>query len=191
MFSKRTESGHSKKRYEPRNIMTLIAASAAAISCATAAWAQDQNPLPKASDVLVRYGDDVEGWTVYANQTRGDCLIVHSFGPGSVQMGVTENEEVGYLGVFTKEDIGLQNGTKSEIFVSLGGHLYAGVATSTSGELKGGYSGGYILTDDPNFKRDVAKKYEMVVFPETKGAFVVDLKGTYKAMAMGRKCLTQ
>ena len=104
-------------------------------------------------------------------------------------MGVTANQEVGYLGVFTKVDIGLQNGTTSDIFVSIAGHLYKGVATSTSGELKGGYSGGYILTDDPNFKRDVAKQYEMIVFPETKGTFVVDLKGTYKAMAMGRKCL--
>ncbi|WP_287304757.1 hypothetical protein [Mesorhizobium sp.] len=47
------------------------------------------------------------------------------------------------------------------------------------------------MTDDPNFKRDVAKKYEMIVFPETEGTFVVDLKGTFKAMAMGRKCLTQ
>jgi len=45
------------------------------------------------------------------------------------------------------------------------------------------------LTDDPKFKRDVAKKYKMTVFPETKGAFVVDLKGTFKAMAVGRKCL--
>jgi hypothetical protein len=45
------------------------------------------------------------------------------------------------------------------------------------------------LTDDPNFKRDVAKQYEMIVFPQTVGAFVVDLKGTFKAMAMGRKCL--
>ncbi|RWN66252.1 MAG: hypothetical protein EOR99_17830 [Mesorhizobium sp.] len=174
-----------------RKFMTLIAATSVALSSATAAYAQDQNPLPKASDVLVRYGDDVEGWTVYANQTRGDCLIVHSDGPNSVQMGVTANREVGYLGVFTKQDIGLQNGNKSDIFVSIDGHLYEGVATSTSGELKGGYSGGYILTDDPKFKRDVAKKYEMIVFPETKGTFVVDLKGTFKAMAMGHKCLTQ
>ena len=171
-----------------RNLITLIAATSAALSSVTA---YAQSPLPKASDVLVRYGDDVEGWTVYENQTRGDCLIVRSDGPSSVQMGVTANEEIGYLGVFTKEDIGLQDGTKSEIFVSIGGHLYGGVATSTSGELKDGYSGGYILTDNPDFKRDVAKKYEMIVFPETKGAFVVDLKGTYKAMAVGRKCLTK
>jgi hypothetical protein len=172
-----------------RNFMTLIAATSVALSSATAAYAQTQNPLPKSTDVLVRYGDDIEGWTVYANQTRGDCLIVRQDGPSAVQMGVTANQDVGYLGVFTKVDIGLQNGTQSEIFVSIAGHLYSGVATTTSGQLAGGYSGGYILTDDPNFKRDVAKQYEMIVFPQTKGTFVVDLKGTYKAMAMGRKCL--
>ncbi|RWO29515.1 hypothetical protein [Mesorhizobium sp.] len=174
-----------------RKFMTLIAATSVALSSAMAAYAQDQNPLPKASDVLVRQGNDIEGWTVYANQTRGDCLIVRQDGPSAVQMGVTANQEVGYLGVFTKEDIGLQNGKTSDIFVSIDGQLFKGVATSTSGELKGGYSGGYILTDDPKFKRAVAKRYKMTVFPETKGAFVVDLKGTYKAMAMGRKCLTQ
>ncbi|MBB3237333.1 hypothetical protein [Phyllobacterium endophyticum] len=172
-----------------RNSMTLIAVTSVALLSATAAYAQNQNPLPKASDVLVRYGDDIEGWTVYTNQTRGDCLIVRSDGPSSVQMGVTADQEVGYLGVFTKQDIGLRNGTTSDIFVSIDGNLYKGVATSTSGELKGGFSGGYILTDDPKFKRDVAKKYTMIVFPETKGTFIVDLKGTYRAMAAGRKCL--
>ena len=174
-----------------RHFMRLIAAASVALSSPMAAYAQNQNPLPKASDVLVRYGDDVEGWTVYANQTRGDCLIVRDFpdATGAVQMGVTANQEVGYLGVFTTVDIGLQNGNTSDIFVSIDGQLFKGVATSTSGELKGGYSGGYILTDDPKFKRAVAKRYEMTVFPETKGTFVVDLKGTFKAMAAGRKCL--
>ena len=175
-----------------RNLMRLIAATSVALSSAMAAYAE--SPLPKASDVLVRYGDDIEGWTVYANQTRGDCLIVRdSIGPdaaGAVQMGVTPNDrEVGYLGVFTKKDIGIKPGTESPIFVSIDGKLYGGEVTSA--DAKGGYSGGYIMTDDPNFKRDVAKKYEMIVFPETKGAFVVDLKGTFKAMAMGRKCLAQ
>ena len=78
-----------------RNFMTLIAATSLALSSATAAYAQTQNPLPKASDVLVRYGDDVEGWTVYANQTRGDCLIVRQDGPSSVQMGVTADRTSG------------------------------------------------------------------------------------------------
>jgi len=173
-----------------RNLTTLIAATCVAISCATAVFAQQQNPLPLATDSLVRYGPDVEGWTVYANKTRGDCLIVNSFGPGSVQMGVDANQALGYLGVFTKEDIGIKNGTEP-IFVDIDGNLYAGVATTTTGQLKGGYSGGYILTDNPAFKRDVAKKYTMIVFPKTPGAFVVDLRGTYKAMAKGRKCLSE
>lgn len=170
-----------------RTFVTLLASIAAILSSAIATYAQ--NPVPKASDVLAKY-DEVEGWTVYRNQTRGDCLIVRDYGLGSVQMGVTPaDREVGYLGVFSKADIGLQNGAKSEVFVSIGGNLYGGLATSTHGELKGGYSGGYITTDSPSFKRDVAKKYEMIVFPETAGTFAVDLKGTYKAMAMGRKCL--
>lgn len=170
-----------------RNVITFIAATSAALLSAMAAYSD--SPLPKASDVLVKYGE-VEGWTVYANQTRGDCLIVREDGPNAVQMGVTPNDkEVGYLGVFTKVDIGLKSGNQSQIFVSIGGNVYAGVVTNT--DAKGGYTGGYILTDDPNFKRDVAKKYDMIVFPETVGAFVVDLKGTFKAMAMGRKCLAK
>ena len=169
-----------------RHFMALLATASVALSFATAASAQ--NPVPDASDKLVQYGE-VGGWTIYANQTRGDCLIVRSFGPSSVQMGVTANQDVGYLGVFTKEDIGLQNGTKSKVFISIDGRHYSGEATSTSGELTRGYSGGYILSDDPNLKRDLAKRYKMTVFPETKAAFVVDLKGTYKAMAAGRKCL--
>src|SRR6476619_2891516 len=101
-----------------RNFMTLMAGTAVALSSAMAAYAD--SPLPKASDVLVRYGDDIEGWTVYANQTRGDCLIVRQDGPSAVQMGVTaNNEEIGYLGVFTTLDIGLKNGNTSDIFVSI------------------------------------------------------------------------
>jgi hypothetical protein len=170
------------------NSKAFAVALLVALSSATAVCAQE-DPLPKASDTLVKYGE-VEGWTVYANKTRGDCLIVNSFGPGAVQMGVAADRSVGYLGVFTKLDIGVKNGVK-EIFVDIDGNLYSGLATTTAGQLKDGYSGGYILADDPDFKRDVAKKYTMIVFPETQGAFVVDLKGTYKAMAMGHKCLTE
>ena len=105
-----------------RNFMMLIAATSVALSSAMAAYAQE-NPLPKATDVLERYGKDIEGWTIYANKTRGDCLIVHDYGQdaaGAVQMGVTPNDqEVGYLGVFTKADIGIQSGNQTPIYVSM------------------------------------------------------------------------
>jgi len=164
----------------------LIAASAITTMSSSTTYAQ--NPLPVASDKLVKYGE-AEGWTVYSNETRGHCLIVSSDDNGAVQMGVTaDNEDLGYLGVFSTKDIGIADGQNSEIFVSIDGNIYQGVATGVSGHLKGGYSGGYILTDNPDFKSDIAKIYKMIVFPETVGAFVVDLKGTYKAMAMAREC---
>ncbi len=170
-----------------RKFNICITATSIALFLATAAFAE--SPLPKASDDTVEYGK-VEGWKIFANNTRRDCFISRMDGPGAVQMGVTSDQEVGYLGVFTKEDIGIKNSSKSEIFVSIDGNLYVGVATGMEGN-QDGYSGGYILADNPNFKRDLAKKYTMIVFPETKGAFVVDLKGTYKAMAMGRKCFKE
>ncbi len=109
----------------------------------------------------------------------------------NVRMGVTADPDIGYLGVFTKEDVGIRNGRESEIFVSIAGTLYGGVATGMKGDIQGGYTGGYILTDNPDFKQAIAKQYEMIVFPETKGAFVVDLTGTYKAMELGRKCFKE
>jgi hypothetical protein len=112
-----------------RNFSALIAATSVALSSAMAAHAQE-SPLPKASDVTSKYGE-VEGWTVYKNETRGDCLVVRLDGPNAVQMGVTANQDVGYLGVFTKADIGLKNGNQSQIFVSIAGNLYSGVVTST------------------------------------------------------------
>ena len=169
-----------------KTISVLITTAALALSSTIAAFAE--NPLPKSTDKLVKYGE-VEGWTIYDNETRGHCLIVSNDENGAVQMGVTEDSvAVGYLGVFTHHDIGLKDGTKSKIFVSIDGNIYSGVSTSVSSHLKDGYSGGYILTDNPEFKRDIAKKYKMIVFPETAGALVVDLKGTYKAMAMAREC---
>ena len=165
---------------------TCIAAMAIGLFAATAAFADD-NPLPKANEVIAKYGE-VEGWTAFSNKTRKNCYISRVFGSGAVQMGVTADPHIGYLGVFTKEDIGIRNGKQSEIFVSIAGKLYGGVATGMKGDIQGGYTGGYILTDNADFKLAVAKQYEMIVFPQTKGAFVVDLTGTYKAMEMGRKC---
>jgi hypothetical protein len=167
-------------------IKNILAAVTIGLLSTTIGYAE--NPLPKSTDKLVKYAD-VGDWTVYTNETSGHCLIVRNDGVSAVQMGVTADDtNVGYLGVFSTLDIGAADGAQSEIFVSIDGNLYSGVATEVSEHLKGGFSGGYILTDDPQFKSDIAKKYDMVVFPETAGAFLVDLEGTFKAMATGREC---
>jgi hypothetical protein len=56
------------------------------------------------------------------------------------------------------------------------------------GNITKGYSGGYVLSDDPQFVTDIAQQYEMVVFPEKEYAFVVNLAGTKKAIEMAREC---
>ncbi len=163
----------------------LIYASSVLLFSASAAIAD--NPLPKSDEKIAKYGE-VEGWSVYTNYTRRNCYIVRFDGPNAIQMGVTADRNVGYLGVFTKHKIALSDGSQTQVFVSIGGNLYEGVATGLKGHTQRGYWGGYILTDDPQLKSDLAKKYEMTVFPDTSAAFVVDLTGTYKAMEMGRKC---
>ena len=56
------------------------------------------------------------------------------------------------------------------------------------GNITAGYSGGYVLSDSPQFVKDIEQQYEMVVFPEKEYAFVVDLTGTKKAIALAREC---
>ena len=171
-----------------QNLTTFLCATSVAFIASTAVFAD--NPLPKDNENIVRYGQ-AEGWTVYANNTRRNCYIARVDGPNAVQMGITADRDIGYLGVFTKNKTAIRNDSKTEIFVSIGDKIYAGVATGMKGKIQGGFSGGYFLADSPEFKQALAKQYTMTVFPETDGAFIVDLKGTYKAMEMGRKCIDE
>lgn len=169
------------KKFNP-----ITLALALAVATATSAFAE--NPLPSATDDIAQYGQ-VEGWTVYKNKTRQHCFISSVDESGAIQMEVTkEDVGVNYLGVFTTKYLHIKDGKKSKIAVSIDGNIYTGTATGVSKHITGGYSGGYILTKNQQFKKDIATKYEMVVFPETKHAFVVDLKGTYKAMKLAREC---
>jgi len=142
-----------------------------------------------AAETFTKYGA-VEGWNVFVDNEKGTCLIERVDGSGNiVQMGLTKaDHSIGYLGVFTKADLGIKKGKKEDIFVDIDGTLYSSTSTGLKGNITEGYQGGYIRANNPQFISDLAKKYTMTVFPETEGMFVVDLKGTYKAMEMGRKC---
>ena len=169
-----------------KKLNPITMALALAVTTATSTFAE--NPLPSATDDIVEYGK-VEGWTVYKNNTRRHCFISSVDESGAVQMGVTEDDiSVNYLGIFTTKHLHVKDGKKSKIAVSIDGNIYTGTATGVSKHITGGYSGGYILTKNQQFKKDIATKFQMVVFPETKHAFVVDLKGTYKAMGLAREC---
>lgn len=161
--------------------------SIAAIT-ATLAMAADSDAVLPGSGGFTKYGE-VEGWTVYVDIERKSCLIeAVDAAENVVQMGLTRDHSFGYLGVFSKGDTGVKKGKKSDIFIDIDGELFKSESTGIKGNITKGYSGGYILANNPAFIDAVAKKYTMTVFPDRDGAFVVDLTGTLKAMEMARKC---
>ena len=161
------------------NMLKHISASfLAALVAAAPAWA----------DTFEKYGE-VEGWKVFIDNDKKSCLIeAVDDVENVVQMGLTEDRGVGYVGVFTKAETDIKRGEKEGVAILLGDNLYVGEATGMKGNITKGYSGGYVLSDDPQFADDLARQKVMIVFPEKSFGFTVDLTGTYKAMEMAREC---
>ena len=134
----------------------------------------------------------VEGWNVFLDKEKNSCLVETKDDLGNVvQMGLTEDRGVGYIGVFTQAETDIKKGQTEGVAVLLGENLYVGEATGMRGNITEGYSGGYVLTDDPAIVEQIQKQYEMVVFPEKSYGFIVDLTGTFKAIEMARECNTK
>lgn len=141
-----------------------------------------------AADNFLKYGE-VEGWKVFIDQEKKSCLIeAIDSEENVVQMGLTRDRSVGYLGVFTKADTSVKQGETETVAILIGDNMYLGEATGMRGNITAGYSGGYVLSDSPEFVKDIEQQYTMTVFPEKEYAFVVDLAGTKKAIAMAREC---
>jgi hypothetical protein len=137
---------------------------------------------------FTKYGD-VEGWKVFVDTEKKSCLIEKIDDVGNVvQMGLTADRGVGYVGIFTLADTDIKKDDKQGVAIAIGDNLYIGQVTGMRGNITKGYSGGYVLSDDPQFVTDIAQQYEMVVFPEQEWAFVVDLTGTKKAIELAREC---
>jgi hypothetical protein len=140
------------------------------------------------SETFEKYGE-VEGWKVFIDNEKMSCLIEKFDEAGNVvQMGLTADRSVAYVGVFTKGNTGLKKGEEEAVAILVGENLYVGKATGMRGNITKDYSGGYVLTDDPQFVEDIAKQYTMSVFPEKQYGFTIDLTGTYKAIEMAREC---
>ncbi|MDW3223032.1 MAG: hypothetical protein R8G34_09150 [Paracoccaceae bacterium] len=160
------------------NSTRLVAAAFVTTALATTAFA----------DTFLKYGE-VDGWKVFIDEQKQTCLIeaVDDL-ENVVQMGLTEDRSVGYLGVFTKGETKIKQGEEEAVAILIGENIYLGEATGMRGNITKGYSGGYVLSDNPQFVKDIEQQFEMVVFPETDYAFTIDLTGTKKAIAMARDC---
>jgi len=155
----------------------LLATCALAVSVASAS-----------AETFLKYGE-VEGWKVFIDQEKKSCLIeAVDAAENVVQMGLTRDRGVGYLGVFTKGETTIKKDAKEGVAILIGDNIYVGEATGMRGNITKGYSGGYVLSDDPQFAKDIAQQYQMIVFPEKDYSFIIDLTGTKKAMEMARQC---
>lgn len=140
------------------------------------------------AETFTKYGE-VEGWKVFIDKEKQSCLIeTIDDAENVVQMGLTQDRSVAYIGIFTKGETKIKKDEKEAVAISIGDNIYIGEATGMRGNITKGYSGGYVLTDDPQVATDIAQQYEMVVFPQKEFAFVVDLTGTKKALEMAREC---
>ena len=166
-------------------LLKIATISIAALLVANTAMARD--PIPNASDTTELYGE-VEGWKIYKVLELGSCLAERVEENGNViQMGLTKNHKHGYIGVFTLADIDIKNRQKFEIDVD--GYIYEGRARGMkSHEIKGDYSGGYLVIKDKNMVTAIAEGQTLIAWPKRTLPFVVDLTGTQKAIEEGRKC---
>lgn len=171
-------------------LIPALATVLALLSPAASNAKDEVGVLPDANSVFVKWGEE-EGWTIYADESRATCLIERvDEAENVIQMGLTEVRSVGYLGIFTKNDIDLKAG-EDPIVVAFDDALYTGIATTKTKNLPDGYKGGYVLTDDPEFVEKVQRKYEMILFPQKEYAIVVKLDGSLKAIEAARKCFKE
>lgn len=165
--------------------------AALSFSIAGPASAQDSIAiLPSAESVFTKWGEE-SGWTIYTDRSRNSCLIERmDESENVVQMGLSEISSIGYLGVFTKADIDLQDGV-DPVAVAFDDEIFVGTARTMTRHLPDGYKGGYIVTDDPSFVELVQRKYEMIVFPDADYAIVINLDGSLKAIEAARRCFAE
>lgn len=156
----------------------LAAASVAAAIGTSAAYAEK----------FIGYGA-VDGWNVHIDTEKKSCLVETKDQLDNViQMGLTTDRGIGYIGVFTKAETDIKRGEKEGVALLLGDEIYVGEATGMRGNITKGYSGGYVLTDNPAVYEAIRRERVMIVFPETNYSFTVDLTGTAKALDLARKC---
>lgn len=164
---------------------TLTTTLALVLAAGTALAAGDV--LPAAGTTFTPYGA-VEGWNIFVNEDRKNCMIESVDGNENVvQMGMTGVAGVGYVGAFTKADIDLEPGQEG-VAILIGDNLYMGTARRLTTSLRDGYKGAYVVSDDPQFMKDVMEQYQMIVLPESDAPLIISLEGTMKAIEAAMEC---
>lgn len=158
-------------------------ALSAALGIATGVQAQ---VLPQEGDEFSMFGE-ASGWTIFVNESRGTCLAERVDDASVLQMGLTADATLGYLGVFTQDPTGIETNTVERVEIEIGGQRYAGEVAEMA-NLKEGYSGGYILANNAEFIQAVADQPSMTVFVADREPLEISLAGTKAAIQAAQDC---
>lgn len=168
---------HIRKTTAALATFTLFAGSIAAFGQA----------IPSATDTFTRYGRAGD-WNIFVNNSRGTCLAERVSEESVLQMGITNPERYGYLGVFTKAPTEARSGAVSEIVLEIDGRRFVGGVTEAAGNVSGGFSGGYVVSPEVGFVEAVSAAPSMVATVAGREPLVIDLTGTRRAIDAVRAC---
>jgi len=167
---------------------TLLTSTLVTALSATAVFASDEDVLPLETD-KTEFFRNAAGWTVHKNITRQSCFISRTDDAGgAIQMGLTKDQNYGYLGAFVK-DFDVEEGDK-EVAILVNGNLYVGTSTGTN-DLSGNYKGGYVLVDNKNFVKDIEASDELIAYPDAPYQVILKLEGAKTALYEARKCMEE
>ena len=170
------------------NLTTTAIAAAMALStlaAATQALAQAQEPARTVGPYTT-----VEGWDIYAPTDRLGCMMERVVDNGLfVRMGkVKDTNAFGYLAVYTQDE-NLKvygNVVGDEVVFDLDGKRFRGKTVQRL--LDGGWRGGSVRANNPDFGEALAKAYVLTLNPEGDNPVEISLAGTFKAIAETQAC---
>ncbi len=187
-----SSEAHKRKNCYTMNILkptgTLLSGliAAVAVFAASAAYAAEEDVLPSANDQIEVFWK-ATFWTIYKNNTRQSCFIEWRGETSVVQAGFTNDQATHYLGGFLKNFESVEG--ERGIAIVLNGNVYVGGVTTGSRTLSGGFAGGYILVNNPNFVADLEEAREFIAFPDSPNTFTVTLKTPRNAIGRARDCM--
>ena len=173
-----------------KTLMTGLAATAVSVSSLflSPAHAADTDVLPTTSDTIEFYRT-ASGWIVYKNVTRQSCFATKKDDTQAIQMGLTKNQNVGYLGGFSTE-YNPDNGAQFVKF-EVDGRPFTGTAVDVSRSLNEGFKGAYVLVNNPNFVDSVRYSYEMAVHLEKSTNVIMNTSGAFYAIYEAEQCMNE
>lgn len=162
----------------------LSIAATAVIVTAVSAHGQ---ALQSATDVFAPYGP-FGGWNVFINETRGSCFAELVSETSVLQMGITDPAVFGYIGVFTQAPTDLESGRVESVTLVIGERQFVGEVTEASGNIPGGFSGGYIVSRDAGLLEALAQGTTMSATIGNRETVEIGLGGTAVAIEAMQAC---